>query len=136
MPNPDNVAPPLPHPAVYKSLVQNTMTDMVTNLMWQQPLDTTTCATGCMQADAANYCAQLSLGGYSDWRLPTRIELVSLIDFTMLPPTIDPKFTGTPAAGFWSASLTGSMSAWFVNFANGATYTMPVGTLLRVRCVR
>lgn len=33
--------------------------------------------------EGETYCANLSLGGQSDWRVPTRIELVSLVDYTV-----------------------------------------------------
>ncbi len=52
-------------------------TDPATGLMWQN--GATVGATGYTLADAQTYCAGLSLGGYSDWRLPTLSELRSLL---------------------------------------------------------
>ena len=48
----------------------------------------------------------LTLEGHDDWRLPTRLELVSIVDFAAYEPAIDrAAFPGTPAFGFWSGSL-------------------------------
>jgi len=53
-----------------------TVTDNVTGLMWQQVVSTTTYNW----AQALAYCPKLTLAGHSDWRLPSRIELVSIVD--------------------------------------------------------
>lgn len=76
-------------------------------------------------ADALKYCASLPLSG-GGWRLPTRVELLSLLDDTRHEPAIDIAFfpatksnwywTATPAA--WSPSD----AAWFVLFGYGYSY--------------
>jgi hypothetical protein len=64
--------------------------------------------------DAKTYCADSTHGGYDDWRLPTAIELVSLVDFTIASPgpTIDATaFPGALGNLHWTASpLAGSSS--------------------------
>jgi hypothetical protein len=113
--------------------------DNVTKLWWQQPIDmpTSTCASGCTQAQATAYCASLSLAGHTDWRLPTRIELVSIVDYTVWDPAINAAaFPGTPIAYFWTASpyVPIGVPSWCVNFQDGTTdYCF---TTSRVRCVR
>ena len=69
-----------------------TVTDNITGLMWQQSPDTD--GDGDIDADDKLTCNQavagagtLSLGGYTDWRLPTLKELYSLIDFRGLDPS-------------------------------------------------
>ena len=46
------------------------------------------------------------LCGYGDWRMPTRAELLGLVDFTKLPGEgIDPKwFPNPPGDKTWTAS--------------------------------
>lgn len=111
------------------------VTDNVTGLMWQRTMD----VNRYLWDGAKAYCDNLVLAGHDDWRLPWRIELVSLIDYNQVSPVIDPvAFPNAPAEGCWSASLfAGSNSdAWFVWFFNGDTYATATTNDLYVRCVR
>lgn len=64
-----------------------------------------------------------TFAGYSDWRLPSIRELMTIVDRTRSSPAIDPvAFPGAPSGGlFWSSSPHASISgnAWYVNFADG-----------------
>jgi hypothetical protein len=70
-----------PHPFSYDTSQEDVVLDEVTGLMWakaqSQPLS---------HDDAAAYCGGLSAGGYCDWRLPTRIEAVSILDLSRARP--------------------------------------------------
>jgi hypothetical protein len=109
--------------------------DEVTGLSWQRAS-----APGLHEWPAADgYCAGLALGGFDDWRLPTRIELVSLVDYTRHTPTIDPSaFPGTPSEWFWSASKLADLDgfAWYVYFETGFSNFVDETYEYRVRCVR
>jgi hypothetical protein len=62
-------------------------------------------------------------GGFSDWRLPNKNELESIIELSCSSPAINEKlFPDTPSAFFWSASPYSGVSdgAWSVDFAYGA----------------
>lgn len=62
-----------------------TVTDNVTGLTWQQiPISETM-----SWEDAIEYCENLELGGYDDWRLPTAKELFGISDFEIGWPFID-----------------------------------------------
>jgi hypothetical protein len=91
-------------------------------------------------AQAVAFCPTLSLASHSDWRLPSRIELVSIVDLGVTSgATINATyFPSTPADWFWSSSpLAGSSSAaWYVYFGNGATGGLDVSNTYSVRCVR
>ncbi|MCR6700891.1 MAG: DUF1566 domain-containing protein [Dokdonella sp.] len=73
------------------------------------------------EADAA--CKALRLGGFSDWRLPTREELQGLVDYTRCKPAIDTAlFPDTPPEAFWTSSPDAEAPgdcAWFVDFHYG-----------------
>jgi hypothetical protein len=103
--------------------------------MWQEVAD----QSGYTQSQAQTYCAGLTLAGYCDWRLPTRIELVSIVDFTQSGPAIDRSaFPNTPSGAFWTSSPGPGVPphAWLVEFGDGVTTHDVATDLLSVRCVR
>ena len=114
------------------------MTDHVTGLMWQQTVPSTTYT----QSDAVAFCPTLSLGGHSDWRLPTEIELVSLIDDAATPTINATAFPGAPAARLWSSTLlVNNLSSygWYVDFSIGDVASADVanfGPMYAARCTR
>ncbi len=60
--------------------------------------------------------------GYSDWRLPNKNELASILELRCYNPSInDAIFPDTPASWFWSSSPAAYDSdfAWYVNFNDG-----------------
>lgn len=72
------------------------MEDDTTGLIWQAAFSDVI-----DYEDADRYCDELSLEGRR-FRVPTRIELASLLDYSGPSPAIDPTaFPGTPAARFW-----------------------------------
>jgi len=114
---------PMPNPASYDASSPDFVYDAVTRLTWQSTLDLVVLSDGGTEAislpwsDAVAYCSKLSLddGG---WRLPARIELISLLNVTA-NPAIDPtSFPNTPPEEFWTATAfaPGPTSAWYVNF--------------------
>ena len=117
-----------------------TVTDNNTGLMWQQddaPL--------LMDWEfAIFYCDELSLGGYSNWRLPNIKELVSLTDDTLYNPAIDTNFFPNIVldeygdAYYWSSTTrpTGGPRALTVNFGDGESHSSNKENSLRGRCVR
>lgn len=115
-----------------------TVEDTMTTLLWQQAVPSTTYSW----ANAKSYCAGLSLGSATGWRLPSMKELQTLVDETIPSPgpTIDKAaFPNTPAGFFWTSSpLAGSSSsdAWSVNFYDGNTTNNVMTSPSRVRCVR
>jgi hypothetical protein len=124
MPNPATAG--LPNPASYTVVGDGTVKDNVTGLVWQQTVTATQAYTW---TAAQTYCQTLPLAGRT-WRLPTRIELLSIVDFTRTSPALDTTvFPGTPGAKYtWTNSpwvvsqiATKPQLSWIVNFYEGLT---------------
>lgn len=132
-PMPNGTEPGLPNQANYMiDATNDVVVDKVTGLMWQR----TTNGQSYVWTEAMSYCENLVHGGYDDWRLPWRIELVSLIDFNQANPAMNTTaFPNAPSNSFWSAS-TDNKGVWFVYFGDGDTYSTLEDNTLDARCVR
>jgi len=112
-----------------------TITDTATGLMWQkcgmgQTYNSST--NGC-DGSASEYtwqqalaeCENFVLAGHSDWRLPNRNELQSIIDYSRYNPAIDTiYFSNTMSSGYWSSTTDAYKTsdiyyAWLVHFDYG-----------------
>lgn len=113
---------------------KNIVTDNATLLQWQ---DGTTPAT-MNWANANTYCIDLDFGGYSDWRLPTVEELMTITNKGAVNPSKFTEFANIVSNYYWSSSTYASDTsrAWGVTFGNGADYWDPKTTAYYVRCVR
>lgn len=97
--------------------------DRETGLVWEHAPD----ATDRLWADASSYCLNKNVGGRKSWRLPSILELASLIDPTVNPgPTlpVGHPFTNiqsSQAKGYWSATTNATISylVWHVFFDSG-----------------
>lgn len=115
-----------------------TVTDNVTGLIWEQKTvdnkDTTY-----TWVDAGSYCENLSLGSYSDWRLPDVKELQTIVDYGKYKPAIDETyFPNTASSGYWSSTTYAgnSDSAWGVGFYGGHVLAYGKSGNSYVHCVR
>jgi hypothetical protein len=147
IPNPTSAG--LPNPAQYDTSVTGIVRDAVTGLTWERALGGHQASLGCSTNTrgelacpfryAEAYCAANRLSGFSDWRLPTELELLSLVDFTTFEASIDlTAFPSTLWEPFWSGTrLAGAPDyAWTVDFLSGADGTRFIDEARRVRCVR
>ena len=118
------------------------VTDNITGLIWQDNSDALTYETN--QISAIAYCEALSLNNKTDWRLPSRKELSTLLHFGKVKPTIDNTFKNV-ATGYAKSYVSSTVnagdtiSAQAIDF-NGET-TIGVSTSKQygvdnVRCVR
>jgi len=99
----------------------DTITDNLTGLMW----DKTGNRFGpSVWAEALTDCNSLSLGGYSDWRLPNVSELRSLINAGQADTATwlnGQGFSNVQADYHWSSTTyaTNTTYAWFVSMSTG-----------------
>jgi len=122
---------------VYQDKNDGTVFDIQTKLTWQKNMNSEKYSW----KDGKEFCNQLKLAGETDWRLPTTIELLSLVDYGKpnYGLAIDAgAFPKTPSADFWSAVAhqSNSFDAWFVSFENGYSDTGKMVNPIYVRCVR
>jgi len=117
--------------------------DSVTGLMWQDNRDVVT-----VQKDwerSKGYCKNLTLGGYSDWRLPSIYELETILDQSKIrKPNIIDGFLYNPKeipGIYWSSSSNVNYSSYGLtlilwNSSNGGVGDSSKNGMLGVRCVR
>jgi len=94
-----------------------TITDNITGLMWQK-VD----GGEMTYENATTFCNNLTLGGYTDWRLPNSIELFSINNYNSINPALNTTyFTQTQAEYWWTneVRMDDATSVWVVNAGGG-----------------
>lgn len=94
-----------------------TITDNNTGLMWQK-----TDGGEMTYENAITYCNDLTLAGYSDWRLPTNHELFSLNYYDNVNPALNATFFPKTNAEYWWSSdkrADDPARVWVVNAGGG-----------------
>jgi hypothetical protein len=112
-----------------------TVVDPTTGLMWSKA----TTAKDKTWTEAKAAAEAVRLGGYTDWRLPTRAELLTLVDDTRSNPAIDTGRFDCESDWYWTSTpLASSPSdyAWFVYFYYGHALCNHQNYGGRVRAVR
>lgn len=110
-----------------------TVTDNVTALMWQQQD-----STNWWEQDIT-YCEGLALATFTDWRLPNKNELQSIVDYSAYGPAIDRAyFSGSHGARYYSStsSAINTAYAFYVDFTSGEGYSYYKTKPYYARCVR
>ena len=110
--------------------------DSATGLVWQD--NEAAKSVKKSWSGAKSYCRDLTLGGHSDWRLPTIKELQSIVDIRKYDPAIKNGFRNVASYLYWSSSVSVSDSseAWSVFFDSGRTNSGTKSCKGYVRCVR
>jgi hypothetical protein len=144
------LSPDASPPSPRYTWTKNVVFDRVTKLTWQRRVP----GAAYSWPDAPHYCDCLDgaqntiicdadrMPEYpSGWRLPTRVELLSIVAYSYENPSIDQEaFPGTLSTSFWSSSAYGGQveqgGASVVDFYRGEAHGDAIVTPYRVRCVR
>jgi hypothetical protein len=114
-----------------------TVTDICTGLMWQKQT-----APGIYSwQDGLKYCEKLGLADHDDWRLLNVRELISILDYGRLNPSVDPVFDMPDPSRFywyWSSSTAQDIPdlAWIVGFWVGLAKGWYKTDTYHIRAVR
>lgn len=110
--------------------------DSSTGLMWQDNVDAKN-ITKTWQA-AIDYCEALGLGGYNDWRLPNKNELLSIADYNRYSPALNATFVNFTSNYYWTSTTSAASTAyaWIVPADDGNTNGHHKSHDRYVRCVR
>ena len=108
-----------------------TVFDNVTHLRWQRGV-----ATDMTWFQAKTYCQELHVAD-KNWRLPTTIELKTLVDYGTSSPAIDSAaFPDTPSDWFWATEARNAANAsWVIYFLDGFVEYTAQTNKYSVRCV-
>jgi len=114
-----------------------TWSDPKTGLEWQHE------SVGTMSwSDAIKYAQSLSLNGKDDWRLPTAMELETLLDrgalYDSLRPAMRKNVPFRDKLSYWSSTTfeENTNSAWIIMFDGGYILSYYKSNHYNVRCVR
>lgn len=116
-----------------KKIDAGTVIDHMTGLEWQHDYFEYLLLDDDM---GEKYARSQDTGGYTDWRMPTIKELISLVDYSRHSPASS--FPGMPNKTFWSSSpnAVNPSLAWYVDFSDGLADYGGKGDTNYVRCVR
>jgi len=109
-------------------------------LMWQDTKENTRIML--TQQKALQYCENLSLKGFKDWRLPTIKNYETIIDKTRVRAQlmINKAFRNTKKDAYWASDRTWTRNfgkyGYYVLFNSGAIYYQNRTYEKYVRCVR
>lgn len=113
-----------------------TVVDNMSGLIWQRGHSDSRMSL----ADAGIYCADLVLGGSSEWRVPALFELSTIVSPDRSGPAIDlVAFPDTPPSEqFWvSTPYVGRPNnVWAIDFKDGHSSNFGSAVTFFVRCVR
>jgi hypothetical protein len=150
MPDVDAVAKTPPRYRVAKG----TVVDDVTGLTWQRERPAVysgctgrdpqssmkgTAGMSCRWVEAKTYCAALELDGSRGFRVPSKIELESILKLDQTWPRMDTSvFPPGDYSKFWTSSpgIVNPAFAWTIDFTYGYSQARPATEIGFVRCVK
>ena len=120
----------------FSSYPIDTYIDTDTKLMWQDNKDAK--SVNVDWNGAKDYCQNLTIDEYSDWKLPSYLELLSIFTYKKDKYTIKDGFNNVVFMKYWSNSENKNSNtfAWHVNFREGEAIISSKSIKHYVRCAR
>jgi hypothetical protein len=132
--------------AAFTVNANGTVTHATTGLTWAQCTDGlsgSACTTGSANlyqqwVGALAAAKDSNFAGFTDWRLPSKRELESIIDRSCFSPTANDAVFPNVAVEHWTSTTDVSFpaQAWVVSFYDGTTTSASKGDYYAVRLVR
>jgi len=119
----------------FKDNGNGTISDKSTGLMWQKIAS----SEQIIWSDSIITAEALTLAGYTDWRLPNVLELLSIVDWTQYDPCINHTFFPyTLSDIYWSSttSVSNDVEVHAFDFGSSTLVKSVKNTLLFFRAVR
>lgn len=87
-------------------------------------------------AQAKQYCEQLVYAGFDDWRLPSKDEMVSLLNNKRRDITVKRAFENVLPEIYWTSTVANHGRIWYIDFDLGRYSKRKPHDDHRVLCVR
>ncbi len=124
-----------PNVQSYQASTSGEVTDTATGLIWQATADAQTYD----EPGAVQHCAGFATSATpaGNWRLPSVVELMTLVDYGTNSPSIDPRFANTQSSNYWTDTpvVSGDTQNWTVKFDYGEVVPFGTAHQAAVRCV-
>lgn len=145
--NCSTLMPPATPDSQFNILSEGVVHDTVNQLMWMQcSVGQIFTGTGCSGStskvswsEALLIASNLNYAGYSNWRLPNKNELNSIVETSCALPAINNIiFPQTESVPYWTGSPYDSESKyiWSVYFSDGSITSFPGSGKAAIRLVR
>lgn len=126
---------------VYAQVVDNIVIDTTLHLMWEDNNHSKMITKGYWKA--SSYCSELKLGGFEDWAVPTRRELLSITNGWKYNPAISSSmFKYIANDKYWTDRRVAKREKdapyqfWVIDFSEGTTAFSLIEDKHYIRCVR
>jgi len=110
--------------------------DKSTSLIWQDHQDNRELSITYYQSQ--DYCEKLVIGKYTDFRMPTLVELQSIVDYKNYKPAIKKGFDYVSDEYYWSTTpFAGEKKVvWLIHFKKGERTVKDMHYDRHIRCVQ
>ena len=117
----------------YQNNGNETVTDLLTGLVWIESKEEVRHSWH----DAIAYCSELLFADADDWRLPSKEELETIVNYNSTYPALHEEFS-CRSSFYWSSTphLPNPPYAWGVYCLDGADHWLHKSNNYSVRCVR